>query len=518
MSNSQNHSETRPVAPPLIPELKVDSLKFGLMFALVLTALQRIVGLVRGILFCRILPEEQLGQWSLTWSYLMLMAPLAVLGLPGSFNRYVELYRQRGQLKSFLYRIAGISLVMTVSFSILLYLFAGQVSHWLFRDSGQSRLVMVMAVCLILVTAFNFLTSLLEALRQVRLVTVMRFVNGVAFAALAIVFLLQWENGTEAVTIGFAASCFVATLPAIWYFRKNWSIIETSQLPLPQKSMWQRVAPFAAWLWIINLVSNLYEVADRNMLLHLTPGSPTEAQALVGQYHSGRIIPLVLVGLAAMLGGILMSYMTASWERGEKEKVSQQLRWTLKLTGLGFTWIGIAVLVLSPFLFDVVLQGKYNGGLAVLPMTLVYCIWYGLVTVGQDYLWCREKGKWACLAVITGLAINVVLNLFLIPRFGLTGAVWATATSNLFALVALFWINHCFGWKPDRGVLLAAAVPILLLLPVHLALTSTLMISWAGYRFGWMFDERERMEMSTTFNSFLHRFWPRWMHREKTSV
>ncbi|MGI9518774.1 MAG: lipopolysaccharide biosynthesis protein, partial [Pirellulaceae bacterium] len=124
-----------------IPELKVDSLKFGIMFALVLTAIQRIVGLVRGILFCRILPEEQLGQWSLTWSYLMLLAPLAVLGLPGSFNRYVETYRQSGQLRSFLVRIALVSSAATILFSGVLYFAAEPVAHLLYRDVAQAPLV-----------------------------------------------------------------------------------------------------------------------------------------------------------------------------------------------------------------------------------------------------------------------------------------------------------------------------------------------------------------------------------------
>ena len=64
---------------------------------------------------------------------------------------------------------------------------------WFFRDAQQTRLVMVMAASLILVVAFNFSDSLLEALRQVRLVTLMRFVNSLAFAGFAIGLLLVWE-------------------------------------------------------------------------------------------------------------------------------------------------------------------------------------------------------------------------------------------------------------------------------------------------------------------------------------
>lgn len=495
MSSNSSNSDLPQPANLAVPELKVDSLKFGIIFALALTAIQRIVGLVRGILFCRLLPEEQLGQWSLTWSYLMLLAPLAVLGLPGSFNRYVEMYRQSGQLKAFLYRITGISIVMTILFSVVMFMFAETFAGWLYRDTQQTRLILVMALCLVLVTAFNFLTSLLEALRQVRLVTAMRFFNGIAFAALAIGLIFCWDNGTEAVTIGFALSCIVGIIPAIWYFSKNRGVIGDSSQPLPQKTMWSRVAPFAVWLWVSNLVTNLYEVADRNMLLHLAPVSPTDAQAMVGQYHSGRIIPLVLVGLAAMLSGILMSYITASWERGEKEKVSQQLRWTLKLMGLGFTFVGAGVLLVSPLLFDVVLQGKFNDGLAVLPLTLVYCIWYSLLTVGQDYLWCREKGKWACLAILLGLTANVALNFVLIPRIGLNGAVWATAISNLIALVSLYLINRHFGWIPDTGIWLTVLVPLVLLLPINLAVACVLFVSWAGFKYRLLFNESECQEL-----------------------
>ena len=372
---------------------------------------------------------------------------------------------------------------------------------WLFRDVAQTRLVMVMAASVILVVAFNFSASLLEALRQVRLVTVMRFINGLAFAGFALGLLLVWDHGTEAVTIGFAASCLIAILPAVWYFWKNWSLVDASRLPLAPKTMWTRIAPFAAWLWVINLVSNLYEVADRNMLLHLAPVSPTDAQGMVGQYHSGRIIPLVLVGLAAMLSGILMAYMTASWERGERKQVSQQLRWTLKLVGLGFTGIGVCVLIVSPLLFDVVLQGKFNDGLSVLPLTLVYCIWYSLVTVGQDYLWCREKGKWACLAVVVGLVLNVTLNLFLIPKYGLGGAVWATAVSNLGALITLFWMNSYFGWRPDRGIYLTAVLPLVLLFPLNLTIALLLVFVWGGMKYRWLFNEDECCELKQIANA-----------------
>ena len=56
------------------------------------------------MLFCRWLDPEQLGLWDMAFSFLLLAAPLAVLAIPGSFGRYLEYYRRRGQLHVFLRR------------------------------------------------------------------------------------------------------------------------------------------------------------------------------------------------------------------------------------------------------------------------------------------------------------------------------------------------------------------------------------------------------------------------------
>ena len=72
-----------------------DSLTTGVAYLMAITVIQRGIGFVRTALFCRLLPEHELGQWSLALSFLMLCAPLTMLGITGSFGRYVEHYRSR---------------------------------------------------------------------------------------------------------------------------------------------------------------------------------------------------------------------------------------------------------------------------------------------------------------------------------------------------------------------------------------------------------------------------------------
>ena len=124
----------------------------GVAFALVLTVAQRLVGFVRNILFCRYLSDEQLGQWSMIYSIVLLLAPLAVLGLPGSFGRFVEFYQRRGQLRTFLIRTNTICVVTTLAMATALFLFPEKLSWVIFRDTEQVSLMRSIGFALVCVT------------------------------------------------------------------------------------------------------------------------------------------------------------------------------------------------------------------------------------------------------------------------------------------------------------------------------------------------------------------------------
>ena len=440
-----------------------DSIAAGMIFAIVLTIGQRAVGFGRGILFCRLMTDQQLGQWSMVWSYLMLLAPLAVLGLPGCFGKFTEYYRQRGQFKTFVSRIGIVSVITTTLVSGAIFVYPEDFSYMLFRDRQQIGLTRVLGLALIFVTASNFLGTLMESLRQVRVVTLMRFITGIAFAIIGTGLLFICQDSAIAATSAFAISCTIGAIPAVWILWKYREGINNVGEHLTQSTMWKRIAPFAAWLWVSNLLNNLIEVSDRYMLIHWSSTTAELAQGSVGQYHSGRVVPLLLVSVAVVIGGMLLPYMSQAWEAGNKRKAMIQQNLSIKLVALLFTAGSVLVLLLAPLLFDTILQGRYNDGLAVLPMTLVYCVWFGLLAISQEYLWVSEKGKWASLCIGIGLVLNIVLNMVLIPKYGLEGAVLATAAGNAAILITMLGINHLIGCKSDLGLWGCVALPLLLL-------------------------------------------------------
>jgi PST family polysaccharide transporter len=109
----------------------------------------------------------------------------------------------------------------------------------------------------------------------------------------------------------------------------------------------------------------------------------------------------------------------------------------------------------------VVFQGKFSGGLAVLPGTLTYCVWFGMAMVAQNYLWCAERARLGTLALAVGLALKVALSLWLVPEMGLVGAVLAAGAAHLATLVLILRFSSRLGLRTDLGTWIILAAPVL---------------------------------------------------------
>lgn len=439
--------------------LRTDTLASSVVILIAVTIIQRTVGFGRGVLFCRWLTPETLGQWEMTYSFLLLAAPLAVLGVPGSFGRYLEHFRQRGHLHTFLRRTTLWTVVCTAVVVAVVVVLAPSVSYLLFRSSDQVHLIYGVALCLAAIIFHHTLTSLLTALRLFRVVSAMNFGQSLLFASLALG-LLCFNASVASILIGYGVACLITSIAALAWVWPGLNDIDRPSAVLPQRNFWPPLMRFAFFIWLSNLLSHLFAIIDRYMLMHFSGMTYLEAQIQVGHYHSSRIVPLLLISFADLLSGLVMPHLSSDWEAGRRKQVGQQLNLSLKLTGLGMLGFGMLVLMFSPLLFDVILQGKYSDGLTVLPWTMAACVWYGIYALAQNYLWCAEKTKLATLPLALGLIVNIGLNLVLLPMWGLYGAVAATAISSLLCLVTILLLSARYGLQLDWGTWLTALAPL----------------------------------------------------------
>jgi O-antigen/teichoic acid export membrane protein len=348
-------------APQLDGRLRPDTLAASVAVLLVANLVQRSVGFGRGVLFCRWLSPDELGAWDLAYSFLLLAAPVVVLGLPGCFGRYLERFRQRGQLRTFLRRatvwtasltIAAIAMMIAAAplFSNLIFgrpdqntsmlilatglpgtlmhgyaaiaLAAPQLGDMMLATPDRHTTVVILAASLAAVILHHYLEAVFAALRKFTIVSSMHFCQSLLFAAISLALLWSWRFDAESIVIGYGAACLLSAVFALVW--KGGALVQEVPLDagMPHREFWPPLVRFAIWIWVTNFLCHLFAVVDRYMLVHWSGLENAEALALVGHYHASRIIPLLFLSVADLLTGVVTPYLSHDWEAGGRQRVS----------------------------------------------------------------------------------------------------------------------------------------------------------------------------------------------------
>jgi O-antigen/teichoic acid export membrane protein len=481
-----------------------DSLANSFLVLCLLSLVQPVLGLARGVLFCRWLAPEQLGRWDLSLGLLTFATPLLLVGVPGSFGRYVGHYRQHGGLGKFVRQSLAICLGTMLVAAGALVASAGWFASFYYGDAAQTGLVRALALTLIPLAGYGFVVELLTSLRLFRASALVQLARTTAFLLFGTLLVWGWKPTAGSIVVAFGIASLASMVLALWWLSAVWREGPHVQ-PAGPVVIWRRVLPFAMGVWICNLVTNGFDMMNPYMLVHFSRLPHHEALAEVGNLHSARILPLLIMAFSNTLASMLIPHLTHSWEIGQRDDVGRDVRLFAKLYAVALA-VGLAgVLIVAPLLFGVVFRGKYDGGLHVLPWTLLSASWMGIAFIAQAYLWCREEARLSSLALGIGLLTNLVCNALLVPLWGLQGTVIANAASMLTVLVVALWFGRRFGLRVDRTLWVAAAMPATILFgpwQAALALAALLVL---GSTTSLLFDADERRRIAGSIASSLRR-------------
>ena len=168
-------------------------------------------------------------------------------------------------------------------------------------------------------------------------------------------------------------------------------------------------------------------------------------EAAVGAYHAAySIANRTLDVMFVWLGAAGAPALVMALERGGREDLQTAAREqasTLVLIGLPAA-VGVA-LVARPLAEFMIGEDLRTVAASVTPWVALGAFFSGMTTYyfGQAFTLGRRTG-WLLLAMSIPAGSNIVLNVLLIPRFGVMGAAWATAISFALGLAASMTIGR----------------------------------------------------------------------------
>jgi len=442
------HSETQQPGSGTLQTSTAHTLQ-DLLRYLPAAAVPSLVGLVSVAAFSRLLPPAEYGRYILVYTTVLFTHTVALSWMNQSVLRFFAREDPRHATPFFSTAVFGFLLL---SAAVCLLWIA--VLPWMPIDDVRLRGMLYLGPpVLFFYSGSMLMLGFLRAMRQSLRYSLLTSANAVLRFLAALVLIVAFGLQAEGVLWGLIAGALLVCGLEITRLSRLWKPSLRSFRP----DILQRWAKYGLPLVGLALSNIVLAASDRYFLGYLLDASA------VGIYAAGYRI--TETGLTAPVTFLMLATFPMLIQIYEKEGIPQ----TRKLMG---DMLGLFFLVLTPVLIlcillarpivDVLLGDAFSGAAGVIPWIAGGIFLMGLGVYTNKSFELREKTAALFGLYAVAALLNLILNAFLIPRLGMTGAAMATFGAYGSALVLSLWrgsrhLAWRFPWTLIRRVACAGA-------------------------------------------------------------
>ncbi len=392
---------------------------------------------VRGILLARLLGPSLYGILSIPFSYSNILTNLSNIGFTTAAIKLIPGYRQEGRedLAHLIYRSSiFLTVVLSTLWSILLFLFSRKLALDYAHEPAAVNPIRIYSLMVPFLAVNQFYAIAFLAVQRGKLRAAITFIYGVLNVLFPIVMVL-FRHDVVLVIGGFlAAEVIGAVLFASIFHARALRPVRTDRLPLSRGIM--EVFGFGFLFFIANMGWNMINSVDRIMIQHFLPAEQ------LGFYAQAVLVVSVLGIVASTSGTALVPSLSAARHAGDGATFKRQINNTARLIFMALIPASAMIFLLSGDLFELILS-RYISAVGAIKILVFIGFVDILCRTGWAALVAYGKGGMASGAYIFALFLNIILNYFFIPRFGIKGAAAATLSSFLIlaaVLQSMMWV------------------------------------------------------------------------------
>ncbi|WP_321344006.1 lipopolysaccharide biosynthesis protein [Breoghania sp.] len=415
------------------------------LFTFGVRILGAVLAYVLQVFLARWMGSHEYGIYVVVWTLVIILGVIAPIGFNSAVQRLIPEYLATGKL-DLLRGVLSASRIIAVTAATILMLTTMAVV-WLSSDYIPAYYIMpayLAALCLPMFT----LTDVQEGIARARdwgdlamLPTYIWRPLLIFLGALAASLVGFSHTATTICTVAIFATWLVALQQRFAMDRRLRSVVEPGP-KLWTPGDWMRLS---LPIFLVEGFFTLLTSADVLMVSYFAP--PDEVAVYYAAAKTLALVHFVYYAVKAASAHRYSRFHHTGDHEGLAGYVRQSVRWTF--------WPSLACAGVLVLFGSYILQlfGKdFTGGHTILWVLMVGVLARASVGPVDALLTMAGEQKRCAVAYAMAFAVNVALNVTLIPLYGLIGAASATAISMCFEASSLFWVArrrlgiHAFIW------------------------------------------------------------------------
>jgi O-antigen/teichoic acid export membrane protein len=421
----------------------------------------RILATVLLPLYTHYLPTNAYGDVELVTAATAVLAILLQLGISSAFFRFYFDAKEIAAKLTVVRTSFWFTMAMSTVGLVLGLVFAGPIAHWIVPVHDPT-LIRAGAVGLWAQTNYQQLTALFRVEERSTSYAIASVANVLLTVAAMVVFIAVFHWGAVGLVVGNFTGTLAVYLVLLAYRREQLGLEFDRSLFRKMQTFGMPLVPSAVALWAINFI-------DREFV------SWYKGNGEVGVYSAA-------IKVASVITFVMIAFRTAwpafAYSIEDDREARRTYSFVLTYLLAAASWFALALGALAPWLVSLLTSAGYqraDRGVALLAFAFAIYAGYSVLAIGSGRAR-KTQLNWVVTGV--GAAVNIALNFWLIPRYGMVGA----AISTLAAYVVLFAGMTVYAqsvypvpyqWRRIATVVGSAAGLTVLARALHLSLAPT---------------------------------------------
>jgi len=402
------------------------------------TGLVALSGILTMPLFTRTLGATDYGIWAQSLATSSIVLLVVGLGLPYPMTRFLPAKTDKAAIRDDVYSVLCLSLLVTLAVAVIMVIFAGPIARTFF--DGATQIVRLTAVVILLSSPTSMYLTFFRAFSHMKTFSLFTLID--AYGQVGIVaYLVLHGYGLEPIFIGLIALKGLLLICLAAYVTRQLGVARPRFLRAKEYLRFALPALPAVLSWWVVMSSDRYVIAS-----YLGLDS-------VGIYSAAYSIGNIIILIVSVLALVLTPTLSRLYDERRMDELATEISYSLKyylMLAIPFV-VGAAVLA-RPLLTLFSTASMASRGDVVLPLIALSILLYGAyVIVGQVLLLTRKTALLGFVWVAAS-ALNLGLNILLVPRLGIKGSALSSLTAYALVLgVVIYYsfqhVSFSFDWR-----------------------------------------------------------------------
>jgi O-antigen/teichoic acid export membrane protein len=373
-------------------------------------------------LYTHYLPPGSYGRVEIVTATTAVLAIVLQLGISSAFFRFYFDAKEPASKLTVIRTSFWFTMTSATAGLVFLLVFAGPVSHWI-GLGHDPNLVRAGAVGLWAQTNYQQLTALFRVEERSVSYAIASVANVLITVAAMVIFVAVFHWGAIGLVVGNFTGTLAVYLILLAYRREQLGLEFDRDLFRKMQHFGMPLVPSAVALWTISFVDREFVVWYKGL---------AEAGVYSAALKIAGVVTFVMIAFRTAWPAFAYSIED---DRDAKRTYAFVLTYLLTFA----SWIALALGALAPWWVALLTDPKFQRaeeGVPIIAFAVAVYAGYTVLAIGSGRAR-KTQLNWAVTG--SGAAVNVGLNFWLVPRYGMVGAAVSMLVGYVVIFLAMTW-------------------------------------------------------------------------------